>query len=188
MLIAMALSVGIFSAILLEAVRPTDAFGVLFRALPSSVQTTGVRLLGQPWSLVLLLGSLYALGMVLWTTLLSFASRGRYLLKPGQALMLVLWPHWPMLPFMFAAMVAPALPSAMAFRLLGVLAGLVVLVMSYAVIRTLRDYAAVTHAPGHHLLGLALVSPPALALVVAFFMVLELRADVWFLWHLATRS
>ena len=188
MLIAMALSVGIFGAILLDAVRATDAFGVLFRALPPSVQTTGVRLLAQPWSLVLLIGSLYALGVVLWTSLLSFASRGRYLLKPGQALMLVLWPHWPLLPIMFAAMAAPALPPALALRLLGVLAGLVVLVMSYAVFRTLRDYAAVTHAPGHHLLALALVSPSALALVVALFMALELRSDIWFFWHLATRS
>src|SRR5690606_1496696 len=92
MLVVMALSVGVWGTLLLEVLRHTEAFHVLYREVPLGLQTTGATLLAQPWLLVLLLGCIYALGVAVWATLLAVAARNRHPLVPGQVLMLVLWP------------------------------------------------------------------------------------------------
>ncbi|MDX1545383.1 MAG: hypothetical protein R3247_00255 [Rhodothermales bacterium] len=190
MLLAVALSVGILGTVVLDVLRPTAAFRLVFSALPASVQQTAVALLAQPWMLILLLGSFYALGIALWASLLALVSRRRHPLLPGQALMLVLWARWPLLVLLLGAMTVPSLPAPWAVRgalLLVAVGGLVAL---YALIRTLYDYAAITYVPGPFVLLLALANPMvllALALTLPIF-ALDLDALATFAWHLARRE
>jgi len=190
LLVVMALGAGVFGSVLLEVVRHEAAFALLFRVLPEPAQRVGVALLAQPWMLVLLLGSFYALGLALWTTLLSFASRWRQPLIPGQALMLVLWARWPFPLLLIGAMVAPTLSETLALSVMLVLAGGWVLATLSAIVRSLRDYAAATNSPVFLIVVMG-VANPLLLLVLGSLFVILLTLDIGpalrFFWHLATR-
>jgi hypothetical protein len=135
-----------------------------------------------------LLGSLYALSVALWTALLSFVSRSRQQLVPGQALMLVLWVRWPFLILMLGAMVVPTLPPSIARYVLVGLAALALLVSFYAYFRTLIDYAAITYVAAYRVLLVGVLNPVVLIGLLLLVLSLELRETLAFAWHLATRS
>ena len=191
LLIAMALCVGVLGSLFLETVRREAAFQFLLGVVPEPVQIVGVALLAQPWMLVLLLGSFYALGLALWTSLLSFASRRRQPLIPGQALMVVLWARWPSPLLMAGAMVVPTLPESQAVGGMLLLAGAWVLATLSAIGRTLRDYAAITACSPYLVVAMAFANPlPALVLIslVTTLATLDAGPTLAFFWHLATRS
>ncbi len=191
LLMTIALCIGVLGSFFLETVRQEAAFRFLFDLLPEPVQIVGVALLAQPWMLVLLLGSFSALGMALWTSLLSFASRRRQPLIPGQALMLVLWARWPCPLLMAGAMVVPTLPAAQATPFMLMLAAGWFLTTIWAILRTLRDYAAITSCPGSLVVAMAFINPlPALLLVALFLGLVTFNTGptLSFFWHLATRS
>lgn len=188
LLVALALSVGIITTVFAATLQTTAAFRLLFAQLPETAQTMGVALLAQPWMLVLLVGSFYALGAALWGALLSFASRRRHPLIPGQALMLVLWARWPLLVLLAAAMVVPTLAAPWDVRGALLLAGAALLVTLFANARTLYDYANVTYVPGHIVLALGLANPIVLLALAAALLVLNLGAVAPFAWHLITRQ
>lgn len=188
LLVALSLGVGVLGSSLLESVRDEPAFQLLFRQLPAQMQGTGAALMAQPWLLVLLLGSLYALSVALWTALLSFVSRSRQQLVPGQALMLVLWVRWPFLILMLGAMVVPTLPPSIARYVLVGLAALALLVSFYAYFRTLIDYAAITYVAAYRVLLVGVLNPVVLIGLLLLVLSLELRETLAFAWHLATRS
>lgn len=174
LLLGVSLSAGVLGAGVLEVLRSEAAFGVLLGWANAAVQATLIGLLARPWLLVILLACIYALGVVLWATLLMIAAHRRYRLAPGQALVLVVWPNWLLLPLMVGAMVAMGLEHTMALKLALVLIGAAVLAMLYGVLRTLVDYRGVTNTPSQQLIGLALASPPVFILVVGFFVALEI--------------
>lgn len=188
LLLALALSVGILTSLLLELLRGEEAFGLLYRWLPERVQELLATLLNDPALLVALIACVYALGLVLWTLVLLAAARRRYPLAPGQALMLVVWPRWPLLLLMVVALVLGTLPEAwVGPAALGLgLAALLVTVL--AVLRTLVDYASVARVPAYQALLVGLGNPLVLLAVVAVFGSLEYGPEVQFLWHLATRT
>jgi hypothetical protein len=188
LLVALALCAGVFGSILLETVRQEAAFRFLFQMLPEPVRIVGVALLGQPWMLVLLLGSFYALGIALWTSILSFTSRRRQPLIPGQALMLVLWARWPFPLLMAGAMAIPTLPEDGALFTVSFLAAAWLLTTLFAIARTLRDYAVITYTSFPLVLAMGFVNPLVLLLLVGVMMTLDAHATLTFLWHLATRS
>ncbi len=186
LLVTLALSVGVLGSALLEAARREPVFQRFFEALPGPVQVVGVALLAQPWMLVLLISSVYALGVALWTSLLSLASRRRQPLVPGQVLMLVLWVRWSFLPLMAGAMVVPSLPAALPVAL--ALVACWMLLTLYAIVRTLVDYAAITYVPAYQVALIGLLNPVVLLGVAAFALALNRAPMLAFLWHLATRS
>ena len=191
LLVVVALGAGVFGSVFLEVVRHEAAFALLFRVLPEPAQLVGVALLAQPWTLVLLLGSFYALDLALWTTLLSFASRRRQPLIPGQALMLVLWARWPFPLLMVGAMVAPTLSEALALPLMLALAGGWILATLSAIVRSLRDYAAATYSPVFLIVVMGVANPLLLLVLGSLFVILvtlDIGSALRFFWHLATRS
>lgn len=188
LLVALALSAGVFGSVFLDIVRHEAAFRFLFRALPQPVQLVGVPLLAQPWMMVLLVGSFYALGVALWTTLLSFASRRRLPLIPGQALMLVLWARWPFPLLTAGAMVAPTLSEPLALSLMLALAGVWAVATCSSIVRTLRDYAAITNSRAALIVAMGFANPLLLLLLAAFFLTFDAGPAFTFFWHLVTRS
>ena len=188
LLVALGLSAGVTGSIFLETLRREAAFRHLFRALQEPVQTIGVALLAQPWMLVLLLGSVYALGVAVWTSLLAFLSRRRQPLIPGQALMLVLWAHWPFPLLMVGAILVTTLPEAQVAPAMVALAGGWLLATAWALIRTLRDYAAITHNAPYLVLATGLANPVMLVLLIILFIMLDAGPELTFFWHLITRG
>lgn len=188
LLVALALGVGVLGSSLLEGVREEPAFQLLFQRLPPQMQATGVALLAKPWMLVLLLGSLYALSIALWTSILSFLSRRRQQLVPGQALMLVLWVRWPFLVLMIGAMVVPSLPDRLARYVLVGLAAVALLVSVYAFFRTLIDYSAITYVSIYQVLLAGLFNPIVIIALLLLVLALDMRAVLTFAYHLATKT
>lgn len=185
LLITFALSVGLAGAYVVQTLQHAPALQTLLAWQAPAWRAVLVTLMEQPWMLALLLGSVYALLLALWASMFGLASRRRYALMPGQAFMLVIWPHWPLLLLMIAAVVGTTLPAATAVWVAwGVAAGLVATSL-LALVRALVDLMSVSHIGPGWVLLLALVSPPVLLLVLVGVVVLTHPAEASFLWHLA---
>ncbi len=187
LLLTVSLSVGILGAVFFATIQYEPAFVLLVQWLPEQARSAVVALLNEPWQLVLLLGSLYALGLALWTTVLSIVSRRRYPLQPGQALMLVVWPRWPLLVVMLASLVVITFSHKIALIGVLVLVGCWLLLTFIGIVRTLYDYAAVARGTFPLVLFLLLANPLVGLSVFALFTALEYMPQVAFLWHLIVR-
>ncbi len=182
LLVMMGLSTGMLGSVLAEAYA-ADATVLLFlKKLPAGVLEAVVLLLTRPWLLLLLLGSVYVLGVALWALVLGALSRRYRTLMPGQVLMLVVWPRWVFLPVLVGTMVVSALPPDTMHPARWLLAVAWLVLTVWATVRTLYDYAMVTRAslPGVLLAGLA--NP-----LWTVLLVLAALATFWpearFFWH-----
>lgn len=188
---SMVLLVGFISAcgitlyVVLQHLRTQEAFVVFFQHLPQWLQDLSITLLQQPWGLVFLSGLAYALVLMLWAGLLAIFSRRRYMLVGGQAMMLVLWPRWPLLLVMVAAMLVPSLPPEHAEQAAVVLVVSWVTITFYAVLRTLYDYTVVTRVPLYVPFVLFLVNPLIILALGAALVLWQAPDFVTFLWNLA---
>ncbi len=186
---ALVLASGLVNSVILEAVREQPAFALLARSLPESMVLSIVSVLGRPLTITLVLGSVFAVGVLIWTSVLSaLSSRNRNPLLPGQVLLLVAWPRWSLLLAMLAAMVVSTLPAAeatgwaLALGIAALLAGM------GATFRTMKDYRHITRARWPKLL-IALAGNPffILALVCLYLAVRHLPRVAFFV-HLVLRS
>lgn len=188
LLVAVAAAAGTTLYVVLESVRREDAFVALYRWIPEGLQQIGLTLMAEPWALVTLAGVSYAVVLVLWSGLLAALSRRGYMLVGAQGLMLALWPRWPLLLVMAAAMVVGSgtapLPAALGAV---VLMGAWLVVTLYALVRTLVDYTAVTRVPLWVPAVLLVVNPLVIAGLVLLVVWLQAPDRAAFLWHLATR-
>lgn len=188
LLVCLSLAVAIIWLSVFEVWRTTPQFLLLFDMLPRGTAEFIVTILGRPILLLMLVGSIYGVGLTIWGAILAFLSRKRYPLSPAQALMLAIWPRWSVLVLMLAAMVVATLPDEYAFIPAAVLLGVWILVTLWAMARTLYDYATVTRVSGGRL-ALGFVLNPLILIVLALF-VLALRymPETMFLWHAITRA
>ncbi len=186
---ALFVAAGLVYGVILEAVRGQPAFEMAVRSLPESAALSAIAVLGRPITITLVMGCVFAIGVMIWTSTLSaLTTRNRKPLLPGQVLMLVAWPRWTMLPAMVGAMVLSTLgsQSATPWALvvgLGVLATAVL-----ASIRTLYDYRAITRARAPQMLLATLSNPLLLALLASLYLLARHLPEATFIWHLITRS
>lgn len=188
LLIALASSVGIMCAVVIETIQDNYAFLMLLRWLPRAVIDVLVTLIDEPLMIVLFVGSIYALGLVLWSTVLSVLSRRRYPLMPGQVMMLVVWPRWPLLLVMLAAMVVPTLAEELATRVALLLIAAWVLISIYAITRTLYDFSAVARVSPLLSFLAALGNPVTVVFFAAAVVAILYRPEMMYLWHLISRT
>ncbi len=181
LLAALGCALGVLAATLAGALHPEPAYRLVMHWLPEGVREAMHGLLARPWMMIVLLGSIHALFLVFWSTILSIASRRRFPLSPGQALMLVVWPRWPMLLLMAVAVVGSALEGALALQvMLGAAAAWLALTL-YAVLRTTYDYGRITRMPLHKLLLVLLAHPAVLAALAAAVLAALHPSEVGFL-------
>ncbi len=186
---ALVLASGLVNSVILEAVREQPAFALLTRSLPETMVLSIVAVLGRPLTVTLVLGSIFAVGVLIWTSVLSaLSSRNRNPLLPGQVLMLVAWPRWSLLLAMLAAMVVSTLPPdeatgwAIALGIAALLAGM------GATFRTMKDYRHITRARWPKLL-IALAGNPFFLLAMAcLYLAIRHLPLVTFFVHLVMRS
>lgn len=188
LLVVAGLCAGLIATAALEAVQENKAFALLLRQLGPDLQAQVAGMLAHPWLLTLLAAAFYAGALLLWALLLSLFSRRAFSLQPDQALLLVLWPRWPMLLLMTAALVASTLASPLdRWVALAALAG-ALLVSIWATARTLLDFAALSRVSTANVAFLAFTTPLVILTVVILFVGLERSAEVAFLWHVLTRA
>ncbi|MEZ4699780.1 MAG: hypothetical protein R2834_05585 [Rhodothermales bacterium] len=188
-LAALVVASGLVYGVILEAVREQPAFALLTRSLPESMVLSGVAVLGRPLTLTLVMGAIFALGVLVWTSVLSaLSSRNRNPLLPGQVMMLVSWPRWTLLGTMLAAMVVSTLqqPEAMNWAIVVALA---TLVSGFgATFRTMNDYRHITRAGWPRLAAALAGNPFFIVILLGIYLAIRYHARVGFFLHLITRG
>lgn len=186
LLASVGLSCGLVAYVLADAIRTTYAFSLVTRWLPVATQDVVATMLARPFVLIALVGCIYAAMLMAWAVVLSILSRRTYTVAPAQVLMLVVWPRWPLLLVLVAAMVAASRPEPDAY-LLGALAAGWMLVSLASVVRTLIDFTAVTRLPAWLLPPAVVLHPAVLAAGVLAVVLLGYVPEVEFIWHAAVR-
>ncbi len=187
MLIAIALSAGLIGTVILTHFAETRFMQALAFSLPWYVQTSLVLFVNQPFLLCLLIACLYALFMTSWTSLLSLWSRfGATLLLPWQTLLLVVWPRWPILIVMLAALAVS--DGASTNREIFLICAATIVSAIHAIYRSLNDYRLTAQISLARLMVPAILNPSLLALTIFVIMVLANRDTTEFLIHLLQRQ
>jgi hypothetical protein len=185
LLLVMSAGAGIIGAIIFASLHDLEAFRVLLSWLLDAASEPVIAILERPLAMVLLVGSIYALGVVLWAACLILLSGKRRRMVIGQALMLILWPNWTMLLLMLAALASLTLPPQdriqAAFYLIPAWVGLNVL----SVGRTLYDFYGITLPPWYRLIMAVLLNPLTIFVVLCVLLILSAYDETLFLWHLA---
>jgi hypothetical protein len=133
-------------------------------------------------------GGLVGLLFLGWALVLALTARSASPFSLSQALMLVVWPGWPVLPGMIVALVAATAPPASPSLLAALLVGGGLLASLGVVGRVLHDYQAVTDVSLPVTIALSLPSPPVLAGLVLSALAAQYRVPLTLLWHLLTGS
>lgn len=189
LLVVVMISFGIAGTVILDTVRVTEAFSALVRWLPATPRTTLVALLSNQLVMSLVLGSGFIVAVAVWTSVLSaVTTRNRRRLLPGQSFMLVVWPQWPVILAMVAAIVISTIDKTNAP--IWALALFIILVISVLIAsaRALRDFSAITR-PSLFQACIAFFGNPFLIIVIIGIYICIQHADKFsFFWHLIVRS
>lgn len=189
LLVIVMLAFGITGAVILDAVRTTTAFAVLVRWLPESVGMSLIALLAKPLILIVILASGFGLGATIWTSILSAAStRSRRTLLPGQTFILVVWPQWPLLSTMIAAIALGTMETAQAPKLALALFFFVAIILLVSSIRVLVDYMSIVKTNWVQRLIAWLSNPALLLAMIGAYIFIQYGSKFSFFWHLITRT
>lgn len=188
LLVALSIAVALIWIVVLDAWRTHSAFLLVWRLLPTAVEEFIITLLAKPVLALILIAGVYAIALTIWSALLAFSSRRRYPVSSAQALMLAIWPRWPVILLMIAAMVLATLPRETAFVPSLYLIGAWILVMLTSTARTLYDYYSVTKVSPMRLVVGVLLNPIILLLLAAVGLALRYWPETQFVWHAVTRT
>lgn len=187
LLISLGAAFGVTLSVLLEYIREAPAVSIAVGWLPIGMQDVVVTLLAQPWVLVILAACTYAVGVISWTIILALISRRRYPIAPGQALMLVVWPRWPLLLVMLAAIVFATsnnpTPTAAAL-----IAGSWIVLSMAAMVRAVVDFVLVARVSPSLAVPAFVLYPGIAVFALALIVLSRFGSEMRFLWHLATRG
>ena len=188
LLVAFSLSFGVIGSAGMQLVAERELLTLLVQRVPVARQELIASLLGRPLMLALLLGSLYAFCVGLWTLLLSVLARRYQPMTPPQVMTLILFAHWWLVPLMMAILVIATLPPTTALYALTIFGGVLLLMFVYAMLRTAYDYVKVLNASPLAGLVAGLVSPLVIVSVVVLFAALGNMPEARFIWSLASRE
>lgn len=185
---AVALAAGLVAASAVRGLARTDALATATAGWPPAPQAGLDGLIGLPFVLVLLGALLYGLWILLNMIWLYALAGRRHRLRPPQALTLAVWSRWSVVALMVGAMILATLPARTATTLVPVLLAAWLAAEVVATGRMLYDLTHVARVPLQRAVLVGFWAPAGMlaALVVAAF--LFGRAELGFLWHLATRS
>lgn len=189
LLVVVMISFGIAGTVILDTVRVSEAFSALVRWLPQTSRSTLVALLSNQLVMILVLASVFAVAVTIWTSVLSATTaRNRRRLLPGQTFMLVVWPQWPLILAMVAAIVISTLDKIHAPMWALVLFVLLALALLAAVVRAYRDYAGITRPNFFQTLIACLGNPFVLILIAGIYLSIQYGDKFAFFWHLIVRT
>ena len=183
-----ALGTGLIWAATLRALARTDALATATSAWSPAGQARLDALLGVPLAVVLLGAVLYGLWVLFNMIWLFLLTGRRHRIRPPQALTLAVWSRWAVVALMVAAMILSTLPARTATTLAPVLLLTWLAVEVVATGRMLYDFAHVSRVPMQRAVLVGFWAPLGVLAVIVLGALLFARAELGFLWHLATRS
>ncbi len=182
-------SFGIAGAVILDTVRVTEAFSALVRWMPATPRTTLVALLSNQLIMTLVLASCFAVAITIWTSVLSaITARSRRRLLPGQTFMLIVWPQWPVIIAMVAAIVISTLDKTYAPIWALAVFVLLTLALVLSIVRAYRDYAIITRPSVLRTTMVLLGNPFILIFIAGVYLSIQHTDKFSFFWHLITRT
>ena len=192
LLIALSIAAGVTAGLVVNVIDESFAFRVLLEWMPEGFVFFLAPATSSTWMFILLIGAIYA-GLVLgWIILIMLISRTRFALGIGQATMLVVWPHWPLLILMMAGLglygSTETLTEVQQITGVLLLLGLWLAVSLYATIRAVIDFSAVARVPAYAPVVVLALNPTVIAAIILCFTVLQYQDETVFLIHLLQRS
>lgn len=185
--LGLAAAVGVVGAAALRALGRTDALAAATASWGPDAQDRLVGLLGHPLALAAVLALAYGAYLLLNLVWLH-ALVGRRRLRAGQALSVAVWSRWAWVPLMVLAMLLAGVEAQAATALAPALLGLGLLAETVAGYRMMLDFSHVARVPQARALLVGYGVPFAVAVVGGLWVATAARAEVAFLWHLATRG
>ncbi len=185
MLVLLGLVIGLLGAQVTRMMTDSATLHALWYRSGPDGRAAMNALLTDDALLVVFIGSAGLLALVFWVFVWTLAGRGRAPLKPSQALATAVWPRWPMMLLLVAAMVVDGLGEAAFRRSIEWMPAAWLAVALWGTIRTNVDLAQIARVNPVATVILWLVSPVVLLLAgaVAFMLVKpELAALLWSLW------
>lgn len=178
------LTTGVVWAVVLRAFSAERSYAMLLRWLSEPARELLAAMAEHMWAAALVFGGIYALSALLWSVILALASRRHYPLAVSQTLMLIVWPRWPVLLLLPAAMVVPYLShdTAMLVGLLLLACWAVITIVT--TIRTAYDFNEVTRVPFYFSILCWLINPMILLLALVAVLMLANLPETRFLYHL----
>lgn len=186
-LILVALAAGVTVTTVLGVIGDTVPARMLFAWLPPDFVEFLALSSYQPLVFLLMVAGGYTLVIIVWSIIIALCSRVHLPLRPGQALMLVIWPRWPLILLMVAALALASVPVetiAEAWPLL-IVAALWLLLTLYATIRAIVDFTAITRVPAYVPVIVALTNPFFLVAAVLLITTLRYAPEVSYLLNAA---
>lgn len=162
--VALSLVEGVFVAALLGASSRLPVVDALLAGLPRAVGPGLAALMQRPALLVLFVAVLFAVLTGLWAYAFVLAARRRYHLSLWQAVMLIVWHRWAMLPLAVAALVV--LGAGASTTTLALFALAFAAIEGWGALRSTLDLVLMTRLPAWVGVLLFLI-PPLLALGAA---------------------
>ncbi len=171
-----------------ELAASSPAAEHVLATLPPPLQITLGGALEHPIAAGIAVGGSTGALLLTWATVLVLLARGWTRFSPPQALMLVVWPCWPvLLALPLALATGPDAPLSPAWFGLLLLGGAPLVLLSITG-RVLFDYWAVTDLPAWPLLLAVALSPPPLGGIALIALTAGYDLSFPFLWHLATHT
>lgn len=179
---------GALAAVTAQAYQEVPAVHWALRALPDALHASASLFVYYPWRAGSALAAGYVAGVLVWMGGLIGVGRYGRSLTAGQALMLVVWPQWPLWLVLAAALTVPSLTPEGGRAILPWLWGATGGLMLWMAGRITADVSTVARVPGALVAAAALVSPLALAAGTLAVLVGWYDVPVSLVVHLLTRT
>lgn len=177
------LSVGLIASYVITSLQDTALVLHMYRLLGAPMREALTAIMGAPFVLVVLIGSVTLLSTSLWMGVWMAVTGRRARLLPSQALMLASWPRWQVLVLLPIAMVLESVGSVPGWTVI-VLGAAWLMTALWATVRTSWDLAQITHVPYPVAILVWAVHPMVSGSFVVAVWSLFHWDEVRFAWHL----
>lgn len=140
------LSVGLIGSYVITSLRDTALVLHMYRQMAAPTREAVTAIMGAPFVLVVLIGSLTLLSTSIWMAGWMTVTGRRARLLPSQALMLASWPRWQVLVLLPLAMTLESVGPVPEWSVL-LLGAAWLLTALWATVRTAWDLTRITHVP-----------------------------------------
>ncbi len=189
MLACVSTGVGMLGALFVDAISARPVFIVVSSWLSPEGRDFVGALLDQPWTMVAVFASVYALAAVIWTSVMSLISRAGRTLLPAQVLMLIVWSKWPLLLLLIVSPAIAGLDPEKRLLVVAPMLSVAILIGIVSIIRTTLDFVSISKPAVPWLAIGILLHPMVAAALVAVSLGLGTYWDyLEYAVHLVTRG
>lgn len=187
LLSVMGLAIGMLGTLVVTSLRSTDAAYWLYARMDPALRIVVTSLIDAPLALVVIIGSAGLVGITAWMAIWMAVTMRRSPLLPSQALMLAVWPRYPILILVVLAMILQTEPGRGDALVVGGIATAWLLSALWSSIRTAYDLYKVVHLSPWTAVAVWLLNTAVLLVAGTGIWAMLNPDDAAHLWHLIVR-